>query len=190
MSDPSVPVVPGRPPDEPYTLAGLMSASPPRPTPPRRPSWVIPLIAGLAVLLLAVGGLATWALLLRPSSAPQAATSPGHSQPAQPIASVPAKTYGTPSPADFHLTIKTIEKKCYGSAGCLITFRVELEYSGPELDPDVTYEVTYKVTGAEDPMVNTLEVTGDQYSRDREETASTASSSSKLKVTVTEVGRL
>ena len=50
--------------------------------------------------------------------------------------------------------------------------------------------LTYTVTGAEDPLINTLEVTGDQYSTEQEERVSTPRSSSKLKATVTGVSKL
>lgn len=39
----------------------------PVPTPPRRPGWLVPLVAALVVLVLAAGGVAAWALT-RPSS--------------------------------------------------------------------------------------------------------------------------
>jgi hypothetical protein len=178
----SAPIIPGNQPQ--YSLANLM----PAPVPPRRPGWIVPVIAGLAVLLLAAAGLAGWALLSRPTT-PTAAPSPTRiNVVAPPNDPPPAVIYSTPSPSDFVLTIKTLEKKCFGSAGCLVTFRIELSYSGPKLDPSVTYEVTYDVTGAEDPLTNTLELTGDEYSTDREQTVSTASSKAKLRATVTSVG--
>lgn len=40
----------------------------PAPAPPRRPGWVVPLVAALAVLALAAGGVAAWALMRGPST--------------------------------------------------------------------------------------------------------------------------
>ena len=93
-----------------------------------------------------------------------------------------------PKPSDFELTVKTLSKQCFGDAGCNITFRVEVAYGGPTLDPSTTWEVTYEIRGPEDgTQVNTLEVTGDQSSVDQEEIASTKSASVKLKAVVTDV---
>ena len=92
-----------------------------------------------------------------------------------------------PTPTDFTLTVKILEKKCYGSAGCNVTFRIELAYSGPPLDAGRTYELTYEVAGVEDSYVNTLLVTGTQYRTDDRELVSTKSSKAELKATVTAV---
>jgi hypothetical protein len=93
-----------------------------------------------------------------------------------------------PKASDFELTVKTLSKQCFGEAGCNITFRVEVAYGGPKLDPGTTWEVTYEIRGPEDgPQVNTLTVTGDQSSVDQEEMASTRSSSVKLRAVVTDV---
>ena len=95
----------------------------------------------------------------------------------------------TPGRKDFELEVKTLEKTCFGSAGCHVTFRVKLGYTNTvfDLDPGKTYEVTYEVRGAEDPIINTLEVTGDSYSTDQEEFASTRSSDAVLSAVVTDV---
>lgn len=97
--------------------------------------------------------------------------------------------YHQPVPGDFKLTIKVLEKKCFGEAGCNVTFRVNLAYddSAGALDPDKTYEITYRVRGGDEPLVNTLEATGDDYSRDREELIGTAGPSAKLTAKVTDV---
>lgn len=169
-------------------MSDLMPA--PAPAPARRPAWIVPVIAGLVVLLLATGGLAAWALLRPTAASTPTSTQPTRSAPVNVVAPpAPTKTYGAPSPGDFELTVKTLEKKCFGSAGCIVRFRIELAYGGPELDPAVTYEVTYEVTGGEEPLINTLEVTGDQYSTDKEETIDTPRASSKLRATVTGVGK-
>jgi hypothetical protein len=44
-----------------------------------------------------------------------------------------------------------------------VTFTVDLAYAGPVLDPAKTYELRYEVVGAEDPLLSTLEITGDEY---------------------------
>jgi hypothetical protein len=69
-----------------------------------------------------------------------------------------------------------------------VTFRVDLTYLGWEdLDPNVTYELTYEIQGGEDVLINTLEVTGDEYSRDESEQMGTASSDDELTAVVIDV---
>lgn len=100
----------------------------------------------------------------------------------------PAPTYGTPTKADFKLTVKVLSKQCFGSAGCNLTYRILVAYSGPDLDPSATYEVLYQVRGGEDgPVDNMLTVEGTQSSVDEEESVSTKSSKTKLTAVVTDV---
>lgn len=57
-----------------------------------------------------------------------------------------------------------------------------------ELDPSITYDVTYVVKGDESgPIIDTLEVTGDQYSQPSEQDASTESNKVKLTARVVTV---
>lgn len=100
----------------------------------------------------------------------------------------PQPQYAVPVKSDFSLAVKTLRKKCFGRAGCNIDYRIELTSNTLEdFDPDITYDVTYKVTGGDDTSINTLEVTGDSYSYDQEESLSTLSSSAKLRAVVTDV---
>jgi hypothetical protein len=105
----------------------------------------------------------------------------------EPATTEPAPAYPEPKPSDFDLKVKILKKENFGSAGSLVTFRIEAAWS-KTYDPDETYEVTYEVRGPEDgPMVNTFEVTGDEYRTQREETASTPSASTRLTARVTDV---
>lgn len=97
-------------------------------------------------------------------------------------------TYHQPTAGDFKLAVKVLEKKCFGSAGCNVTYRVDLTYTGASpLDPDTTYELTYEVRGLEDSAIGTMRITGDQYEHDEHEFGSTSSSSKKLSVIVVDV---
>jgi hypothetical protein len=101
----------------------------------------------------------------------------------EPATTEPAPAYPEPKPSDFDLKVKVLKKENFGSAGSLVTFRIEAAWS-KTYDPDETYEVR----GPEDgPMVNTFEVTGDEYRTQREETASTPSASTRLTARVTDV---
>ncbi|GAA2759990.1 hypothetical protein [Actinopolymorpha rutila] len=51
----------------------------------------------------------------------------------------------SPVAEDFKLTLRTLKKACFGSAGCNISYRVDMGYLGTETpDASVTYEVTYE----------------------------------------------
>ncbi|SBT40647.1 hypothetical protein [Micromonospora auratinigra] len=113
-----------------------------------------------------------------PTTAPVAA--PATTEP-------PALSYDAPTKSDFKLKVKILSKACFGSAGCNVTYRINVTYTGAGLDPSRTYEVTYQVKGAEDPIINTFEVTGDSASVQQEEMASTRRSGDKLTAVVTEV---
>jgi hypothetical protein len=100
----------------------------------------------------------------------------------------PEPKYTAPTKADFKLTAKILGKQCFGSAGCNLTYRIMVAYSGPGLDPAVTYEIVYVVQGGDDgPVTNTLKITGDQSSVDEEESISTKNKASKLTVLVSDV---
>jgi hypothetical protein len=118
---------------------------------------------------------------------PETAEPVGDGEPAD----EPDALYHEPDAEDFELTVKTLSKECFGSAGCLIDFRIELAYvhTGGDLDPAITYEVTYEISGGESSYVNTLTVTGDQYSTEESESISTASDV-ELGVKITDVSEL
>jgi hypothetical protein len=112
---------------------------------------------------------------------------PNHPSPAPSTTKTPAVTYHQPSPDDFTLKVRTLKQENFGSAGSLVTYRVNASWTTP-LDPAVTHEVTHEVYGAEDGTItNTTTVTGDSYEHAREETASTPSASTKLRARVVHV---
>jgi hypothetical protein len=93
----------------------------------------------------------------------------------------------TPKAADFKLTPKITRKHCFGSAGCNVDYEINLEYSGPSLDDSDTWVLTYEATGDESgPVTGQLEVTGTKYSGETQ-TVSTPSTSTKIKIKVTDV---
>jgi hypothetical protein len=199
---PQPPVTPG--PDESYSLGQMMPPPPPRKT-------RTGLFVGVAAAVLVAAGLAAGAVLLvagdsKKEPAAAAAPSPSSTCPgysvdastgavvckpagADPVAN-PGPQYAVPNAADFKVTVKILEKKCFGSAGCNITYRIDPQYVGELLDPAATWLVTYEVHGVEDgPQINTFEVTGSEASFEAEEIAQTASSKAKLTVKVTDVQR-
>jgi hypothetical protein len=183
------------PPDQPgpehrYTAPGW----PPTPMPPvkRAGSGRIALfvVLGLVGLLCAFIGLGALVGDDEPKTrAESAAAATG----ATPIAAVPelAETPTPlgykPKPSDFKLTAKITDKECFGSAGCSVSFRVDVEYSGLPLGESVTWLIIYEINGVEDaPEVGSLEMTGTQ-ALGQEEDVSTTSSKSKIALKVTSV---
>jgi hypothetical protein len=99
-----------------------------------------------------------------------------------------APQYHTPTAKSFKLSLKTLDKECFGSAGCNISFRVRVTYLlETPLDPSKTYELSYAVKGGEGPLEGTLEVTGDRVTGPDEEFISTSGASRKLTAVVTAV---
>jgi hypothetical protein len=95
-----------------------------------------------------------------------------------PTKAIPEPSFYEPDIDDFALTVNVLEQKCYGSAGCNVTFRVELAYGGLELDPSQRYELTYEILGGDDPQIRTMEGKGDSYtSRDEDRIGTPASDS-------------
>ncbi|SEF16061.1 hypothetical protein [Jiangella alba] len=93
-------------------------------------------------------------------------------------------------PEDYLLTIKVLEQSCFGSAGCNVTYRIEVtSLYLEEVDPNATYELTYEVQGGEDTRINTLQITGATYSVDEQEMVSTPSEATELVAVVTAVSR-
>ncbi|QLQ16163.1 MAG: hypothetical protein HZY73_11430 [Micropruina sp.] len=135
--------------------------------------------------------------LLGGCSAPTAAhvsTAPASSAAVASTAAAPSasaseepETY-TPSKGDWEVTLKVLNKECFGSAGCNVKVRASLSYGGLEEVPqEGTVEVSFRIKGAEDPYESTFEVTeGGSYSPD-EVMVSTRSSKAKLTAEVTDV---
>lgn len=81
----------------------------------------------------------------------------------------------TPIPADFSVNVIILRQACFGSAGCNVTYRVDVSYVGSQTpDPSKTYRVTYDLQGGEDPQIGSFEITGTKASVDSEDTISTA----------------
>lgn len=102
----------------------------------------------------------------------------------------PGPEYSEPTADDFEIELITKEKQCFGSAGCNVTVKPELSYTGmsEDLNPDVTYEITYEIRGGEDGAVTeTLELTNQDDVTYSDTYVSTTSSGVKLSVKITGV---
>lgn len=91
-----------------------------------------------------------------------------------------------PDPSEFALGVIVTEKQCFGSAGCTVTFRIDPKYVGAREVKSL--EVTYEVSGGEDPLINTFTIDENGTAHyDGEETLRTPSSKSDLTAKVTSV---
>lgn len=110
-------------------------------------------------------------------------------EPTETAAPEPEPREFKPLVKDFKIKIKILKKQCFGSAGCLVDYRIDPEYVGTQPLPDTgTVEVTYRVTGDESgPIDNTFTVEDGQASYDKEESLTSKSPATKIKAKVTSV---
>ena len=103
-----------------------------------------------------------------------------------------SKKFATPRPAEIKLGVKVLSRQCFGSAGCNVEFRIStLEYSGPKMDPDATYEVTFAYKGLSDPMEARLTLNGDlKFETEESQFGQTKSKNDKVTAVVTGVEKM
>jgi len=118
-----------------------------------------------------------------------AASVPAAAAPTTEVAAAPVTTTAepvAPAPEDFTATPKIVEKECFGSAGCNVTLRVDLEMKTIP-DPAQSWLLVYEIRGVEDgPEVGNLTLTGDNI-QGTEENVSISSSKAKITIKVTSV---
>jgi hypothetical protein len=187
---------PPQPPQQPFPGQPYQAPQQPAfiaPPPPKKGRGKVVLgVAGGVLALLVVGGIvqgaqkpaATPAAPVTSASADHASASATPTEAATPDA--PAAY--TPTKDDFVVGVKVKKKECFGSAGCLITFRIDPTYIGDDLADGSSVEVTYKVKGAEGGYTNTFTMDSDGTAHlDSAEDIQTASSKTKLSAIVTDV---
>lgn len=178
-----------QPPGQPYETL------PPQPGPPKKKWPIVVGIIGAALIgMVVLGG-----ILLAVDRFAQSESTPGADttattseeavEPETVAENVPDPEPATFAPDDFEMKVKTLSKECFGSAGCLIEYRVVPTYLGVESDLDsASVEITYKVTGGSDgPQIGTFMLEAGQYDIYELEGYTDISSSGKLKAKITEV---
>lgn len=107
---------------------------------------------------------------------------------APPVVEAPAVVYDTPKIRDFEVKVKVTSKQCFGSAGCNIQVKTTLAKGLVSLDPAVTYELTFELLGDESgPIVDTMELHGDQYTGGGTKFLSTPSSGTRITARITSI---
>lgn len=92
--------------------------------------------------------------------------------------------------ADVKLGVKITDKQCFGSAGCVLEYKVEVDVPVDLLSAsDRDWTVTYEVAGVTDgPQVATLTLHPDgTFEQDAYQSGQTPSRSTKLKAKATDV---
>src|SRR4051794_27596121 len=72
------------------------------------------------------------------------------------LAAAQAAAAAPPPPEAFTIGILVLEKQCFGSAGCNVSFRIDPHFTGTGGVKDL--EVTYEVVGGENPLTNTFTI--------------------------------
>lgn len=94
----------------------------------------------------------------------------------------------TPTTSDFKVSLKTLSQECFGSAGCNVTVRPSVTYTGQPLQAGMQAEVTYEIRGGDDgSQTNTFTMDSDGKAMLDESFISTSSHKTKLSIAVTEV---
>lgn len=128
---------------------------------------ILGIVAAVVIGLIVLGGIA-----LKFSSPPSPAKSGGASTSAS---ESPMPEVATLAPEDLAIKLKIRSQECFGSAGCNVTYTIDVEYVGAEDNvPDGSYLVTYKVSGGDSgPVINTFTLDDGTMTYDEEELIST-----------------
>ncbi|AUH68591.1 MULTISPECIES: hypothetical protein [Gordonia] len=166
----------------PGTLAPPESAAAPKR--PRKRGRI--LFAIVAAVFIAVGSGAVGYAIGSDESATsgtETAASPEYSYPPTTgVSTVPVTA------ADFSLSVLTEEKKCFGSAGCLVTISLEPTFKGASsVLTDRSFKVLYEIDGGEDPILDKFTMVGTQVTIDQSTSVETPSSDTEVTARVTQV---
>ncbi len=90
--------------------------------------------------------------------------------------------------ADFRIDVTVTEKKCYGSAGCNLTYTISPTFLGATKDLEGrSFKVIYEVTGGDDPEIGNFTLTGTNMRYTESSRISTPSADPVLSAQVTSV---
>lgn len=97
-----------------------------------------------------------------------------------------------PVPTDIIIVPAITEQQCFGSAGCNVTFKINVTYNGKLMYPgEGPYTVTFRVDGSEDALIGSFVLTpkdgGQVDYTAREYFVSTESADVPLTIVVTAV---
>jgi hypothetical protein len=163
---------------------------PPPPPQPKKSRTNLIIIASAAAVIAAIVGTGIVVAQSRDGGGKPAAASKSSAPAAKAAAEPdPSPTYEVLDKDSFVMTLKTTKRQCFGSAGCNVTVEPELSYVGAgDIDPDATYDITYKIHGDESgPVIETAELSDESNLSYTPSLIQTASSSTKVTVDITDV---
>ncbi|CAL9313939.1 hypothetical protein [Streptomyces sp. SudanB91_2054] len=102
----------------------------------------------------------------------------------------PEPDYVTPLAGDFTADLRTVRRKCFGSAGCNVTVEPKLTYNGAStsLDPAAVFEITYEIRGGGDgPVIETAELTNQTTLNFTQTMVTGVPANAKLSMEITEI---
>ncbi|MFF6866680.1 hypothetical protein [Streptomyces ardesiacus] len=205
MTDQPQPPMPNMPPQpehrpEPPTAPAGPAATPavPEPAERKRPGNKVIIGAAAAIIAAIVGtGIVVVQAVNNGDDKPAATASENSTPTTDPATTVadepepdPEPVFTAPTADDFTISLRTTSRQCFGSAGCNITVEPQLSYTGfsDDLDPDAVYQITYEITGdTSGPIVKTAELSEQTTLNYTPTSLSTASSSTKLSVKITDI---
>ncbi len=182
---------------QPFYL-GQMAPPPLEPPKKSRLGLIIVLIVAGVVVVAGVAVAATVAVIAGGKPAASSSTykpiyDNGANNGAAPVApTTTGPTYADPLVADFQMAPKITQKQCFGSAGCNVSFTVDLTYVGKGAKPNSTWDITFDAVGTEDALTDTISLhfdgTGIHGTYDStEENAQTKHSSDALTLKITSI---
>jgi hypothetical protein len=184
------------PQEQPFTL-DQMAPKPPAPPKKSRLGLIIALVIVGVVVVAGIAVAATVAVTGSGKPAVGSSTykpiygNPGNGgAPAAPVTTGP--TYANPTAADFQITPKITQKQCFGSAGCNVTFTVDLAYVGKGAKPYSTWDITFDALVTKDAVTDTIKLhfdaTGSHGTYDStEEMVQTEKSSDPVPLRITNI---
>jgi hypothetical protein len=144
---------------QPWPYQGPPAVADPSVKRTNRRNWIILGAVGLAALVVLIVTVAMTATPTRQATGGSTYKPIYDNNGAAPVAPVTTgPTYANPTDADFKLTPKITQKQCFGSAGCNVTFTVDLSYVGKGAKPNSTWDITYDAVGTEDALTDTITV--------------------------------
>jgi hypothetical protein len=177
---------------QPWPYRGPPAVADPSVKRTNRRNWIILGAVGLAALVVLI---VTVAMAATPSRQATGGSTykPIYDNGAAPVAPATAgPSYPNPVAADIQLTPKVTQKQCFGSAGCNVTFTVDLAYVGKGAKPNSTWDITYDAVGPEDVLTDTIKLrfdaTGTHGTYDStEQVVSTKRSSDAITLKITAI---
>jgi len=92
-------------------------------------------------------------------------------------------TEALPTPQDWTLAVIELSRKCFGSAGCNVEYRIVPAYKGPNLLKG-SYMLLYELDGGDDTQTGNIEVRDGRYATEQ---GSVSTSGGTLTAHVTQI---